>query len=248
MKKPRRIIPLFVFLLFGATTAPVFAIAVFPAVNPNDGTKLRLLYSTDISQSAPYVVKRTTGIPTATSVWAPLSGGRPQEDIGLTANTEYTYALFDAQGNILPNQTFYSQVPNERITTRASGVGAQPIGDGQPPFSPARTFVTDPTNKITEMPRGETIGRLLTRAEGVLNLIIPFIIGLAVFVILWGVFLYVTKAAEEEKRTEARLYIVWGIVAVFCMLSLWGFVNILVNSFNLQTTIAPGSIPTAPTL
>ena len=89
---------------------------------------------------------------------------------------------------------------------------------------------------------------MLTRAEGILNLIIPFIIGLAVFVILWGIFLYVTKAAEEEKRAEARLYIVWGIVAVFSMLSLWGFVNILVNTFDLQTTVDSSKIPKAPEL
>src|SRR3989338_724734 len=90
---------------------------------------------------------------------------------------------------------------------------------------------------------GMTVEGLLTRAEGLLNLIIPFLIGLAVFMILWGIFIYITKAAEEEKRAEARLYIVWGIVAVFSMLSLWGFVNILVNSFSLQTTFDASVVP-----
>src|SRR3989338_1472583 len=92
-----------------------------------------------------------------------------------------------------------------------------------------------------------TVPQLLTRIEGILNVIIPFIIGLAVFTILWGIFIYITKAGEEEKRTEAKLYIVWGIIAVFSMLSIWGFVNILVNSFTLDTTI-PKNWPLAPTI
>ena len=92
---------------------------------------------------------------------------------------------------------------------------------------------------VTDVPQ------LLTRIEGILNAIIPFIIGLAVFTILWGIFIYITKAGEEEKRTEAKLYIVWGIIAVFCMFSIWGFVNILVNSFGLDTA-TPKEWPLAP--
>lgn len=92
-----------------------------------------------------------------------------------------------------------------------------------------------------------TVPQLLTQIEGILNVIIPFIIGLAVFVILWGIFIYITKAGEEEKRAEAKLYIVWGIIAVFSMLSIWGFVNILVNSFGIQIN-PPISYPQAPTL
>lgn len=90
-----------------------------------------------------------------------------------------------------------------------------------------------------------TIVELLLQIQSVINVLIPFIVGLAVLVIIWGIFLYVVKAAEEEKRSEAKMYIVWGVVAVFCMLSVWGFVNVLVNSFNLPTQ-SPSSFPTVP--
>ena len=92
-----------------------------------------------------------------------------------------------------------------------------------------------------------TVPQLLTKIEEILNVIIPFIIGLAVFTIIWGIFTYITKAGEEEKRSEAKLYIVWGIIAVFCMLSIWGFVNILINSFGIPIN-PPTSYPIAPTI
>jgi hypothetical protein len=141
-----------------------------------------------------------------------------------------------------PGGTSAAGAGNQSGTTGAIGSGnpEAPLAPGQPP--PVGTPPPPPAATTF------TISGLLTRAEGILNLIIPFIIGLAVVAILWGIFLYVTKAAEEEKRAEARLYIVWGVVAVFSMLSLWGFVNILVNTFDLQTTFDKGSVPTAPTL
>lgn len=93
-----------------------------------------------------------------------------------------------------------------------------------------------------------TVPIFLGKIRGVLDAVIPFIIGLAVFVILWGIFTYITHAAEEEKRKEARAYIVWGIIGVFFMLSIWGFVNILVSTFALDKTIRSGDIPRVPPL
>ena len=90
-----------------------------------------------------------------------------------------------------------------------------------------------------------TIPGLVARVNAVLNTIVPFLIGIAVFIVIWGVFNYVATASDEEKRVEARQYIIWGVILIFCMLSVWGFVNILVNSFSLSKR-APTSLPTLP--
>ena len=90
-----------------------------------------------------------------------------------------------------------------------------------------------------------TFGGLLNRVNLVLNTIVPFLVGIAVFIVIWGVFKYIASAAEEEKRAEARAFIVWGIIGIFAMVSVWGFVNILVNSFDLSTQ-APAARPNLP--
>jgi ribose/xylose/arabinose/galactoside ABC-type transport system permease subunit len=102
--------------------------------------------------------------------------------------------------------------------------------------------VSGETGEVT----GPTITTLLGRARGVLDALIPFIIGLAVFVILWGIFTYITKAAEEEKRAEAKRFIIYGLLGVFFMISIWGFVTILINTFSVEQRINSGDIPTVP--
>ncbi|OHA37360.1 MAG: hypothetical protein A2W65_00470 [Candidatus Taylorbacteria bacterium RIFCSPLOWO2_02_50_13] len=91
-----------------------------------------------------------------------------------------------------------------------------------------------------------TFTGLLGRLNSLINALIPFIVGLAVFVIIWGIFVYVAQAGDEEKRVQARKFIVWGVIGVFFMLSVWGLVNILVNSINLEKTINTSDIPRVP--
>jgi len=90
------------------------------------------------------------------------------------------------------------------------------------------------------------IAGFLGQVQNILDRVVPFIIGLAVFIVIWGIFNYLTRAADEEKRAEAKKYILWGVVGVFCMLSVWGFVNILYNSFQLNRQINPNQIPRVP--
>ena len=86
---------------------------------------------------------------------------------------------------------------------------------------------------------GDNIADLINQINNVINAIIPFLVGLAVLVIIWGVFNYIAGAGDEEKRAQAKQYIVWGVVGVFIMLSIWGLVNVLVNSFDLKKTPLP---------
>jgi len=82
----------------------------------------------------------------------------------------------------------------------------------------------------------DNIANLIGQINAVINTIVPFLVGLAVLVIIWGVFNFISGAGDEEKRAQAKQYIVWGVVGVFIMLSVWGLVNVLVNSFDLKKT------------
>ena len=64
-----------------------------------------------------------------------------------------------------------------------------------------------------------------------INSIIPLIIGVAVLVFLWGLVQYVTAGADEEKKAAARGIIIYGIIIIFVMTAVWGFVRILSTTF-----------------
>jgi len=78
-----------------------------------------------------------------------------------------------------------------------------------------------------------------------INSVIPLIIGIAVLVFLWGLVQYVTAGADEEKKAAARGIIIYGIIIIFVMTSVWGFVKILSTTFfNGSSTTSPVAYPT----
>jgi uncharacterized membrane protein len=91
---------------------------------------------------------------------------------------------------------------------------------------PALVFAQQPITNITGL-----VGRI----SEIVNIVLPFLIGLGVLAIIYGVLTYIFNAANEEKRKEARIFVIYGIVGVFVMLSVWGLVNILTNSFATDT-------------
>ena len=57
--------------------------------------------------------------------------------------------------------------------------------------------------------------------QNIVNAIIPFIIGLAVLVFIYGIFNFVTSAGDEEARAGAKQLIIWGVIGIFVMVSVW---------------------------
>ncbi len=75
-----------------------------------------------------------------------------------------------------------------------------------------------------------------------LDYVIPIIIGFAVVVFLWGILKFITKAGDEGAQTEGKQLMLWGIIALFVMTSVWGLVHILTNTFGLPYGI-PNQLP-----
>lgn len=75
---------------------------------------------------------------------------------------------------------------------------------------------------------------LLSIVMSILNRVVIILIALAVVFFLYGVLKFIISAGEVEKRDEGKKMMVWGIVGLFVMISFWGFVRILSNTFNLN--------------
>ena len=87
---------------------------------------------------------------------------------------------------------------------------------------------------------------------GLLKPLVPLLIGLAVVVFIYGVL--TTVLSEGDKKEEGKQYMLWGIIGIFVMVSVWGLVAILQNTFqlenkpqNIQMTIPITTVTTVQT-
>jgi hypothetical protein len=65
--------------------------------------------------------------------------------------------------------------------------------------------------------------------------IIPLLVTLSVIVFIIGILKYIAGADEAAKREEGRNFMIYGIIALFVMVSIWGLVGIIQGTFNLPT-------------
>lgn len=75
------------------------------------------------------------------------------------------------------------------------------------------------------------LASLLTTWTGYIKLILNFLLVLATLVFVWGIVKYVSAGGDATKVTEARNYMIWGIVGLAIMGSVWVLVNWLTGSF-----------------
>lgn len=66
-------------------------------------------------------------------------------------------------------------------------------------------------------------------AIGFFDIIIYLLMTAAFVYVVYGAFTMITN---EEKREEAKKTIMYGVIGLFVMVSIWGFVNILQGTFS----------------
>jgi len=67
-----------------------------------------------------------------------------------------------------------------------------------------------------------------------ISLAIPIVIGLSLIAFLWGLTVFILNADNEEKITEGKTFMVWGVIGLFVMVSVWGIINLLTGSFGFD--------------
>jgi hypothetical protein len=85
---------------------------------------------------------------------------------------------------------------------------------------------------------------LVSNLKGLINSIIPLLLAVAVVYFFWGLITFIRAAGDPKAAESGKSIMIWGIVALFVMVSLWGILNWLTTTTNLQNTpINPPQIP-----
>jgi len=76
--------------------------------------------------------------------------------------------------------------------------------------------------------------------------VVPFLVGLAVAAFVYGIIEYFLNPNNEEKRKNGKSFMLWGVIALFVMVSFWGIVGILQNTFETSDNTSQVKIPQMP--
>jgi len=90
-----------------------------------------------------------------------------------------------------------------------------------------------------------TIDDIVTTVKSILAILGPLIIGLALLFFFWGLAMFILHAGDEAKRAEGRSIMVWGIIALFVIVAVWGLVAVLAATTKISTG-GGAPIPTLP--
>jgi membrane-anchored glycerophosphoryl diester phosphodiesterase (GDPDase) len=78
------------------------------------------------------------------------------------------------------------------------------------------------------------VNSLANLASSVLNWAVYLIMVLALVYFLWGVAQYIIKGGNPEEKAKAKSIMVYGIIGLAVMASVWGLVGVLTGIFNVS--------------
>lgn len=108
-------------------------------------------------------------------------------------------------------------------------------------FAPALAFAQATSANLGFL---EQLVRQVGRAVAAL---IPVIFGLAIVYFFWGLAKYVRSAGDPKTAAEGKSIMIYGVIAIAVMISLYGIVYWLQGVVGIGSTAAP-QIPTVPGL
>ena len=90
------------------------------------------------------------------------------------------------------------------------------------------------------------INSLINQIGTVITTLVPILIALALLVFVWGVVKFIA-AADDSARDDGKKKMIWGIVGLFVIISVWGLVSLLRQLVGINATTAP-NVNIVPTL
>lgn len=82
-----------------------------------------------------------------------------------------------------------------------------------------------------------TVDSLLSNINNlIVNPLIFLLFGVALVVFLWGVAQFIINADSSEGRKLGRDRIIYGIIGMFIMVSVYGILSIITHTFHIDTS------------
>lgn len=92
--------------------------------------------------------------------------------------------------------------------------------------------VVFPTFAFAALPMGP-LGNTIDQIGSIVEYLIPLMVSIAVLLFLWGIVKFIANAGDETARSAGKSLMIWGMVAIFVMVSFWGIIGYVQESLGL---------------
>lgn len=86
-----------------------------------------------------------------------------------------------------------------------------------------------------------TVGNLAGQFRGILDLLVPIVFTMGILAFFYGIFKYIFSQGSEDK-VDGKHIMLWSLVAIFVMASLFGIIKLAQNTLGIQE--GAGEFPT----
>jgi len=81
----------------------------------------------------------------------------------------------------------------------------------------------------------QTAGDVLTTIGELIGTATPIVVALALLYFFWGLATFILSAGDEDNRKKGREVMIWGIIALFIIVSVWGLIGLVQQTLGLDT-------------
>ena len=104
-----------------------------------------------------------------------------------------------------------------------------------PIFVKAALDTTKTTTDFCSTLNKKTLGDIINFFSCTLiKSVIPLLFTLSIAGFIWGMIQFFLNPENEEKRKSGKSYMLWGLITLFVMISMWGLVGVLGTTFGVK--------------
>jgi hypothetical protein len=112
---------------------------------------------------------------------------------------------------------------------------------------PTRSFATLFALALTpHLTSAATIPGIIDSFTTALGTFVPVGVALAVLVFAWGIISMMLAGMDDKSLADGRKRMIWGVVGLFVIISIWGLVALLQQLFGVDPAITRCTSPQVP--
>ncbi len=94
---------------------------------------------------------------------------------------------------------------------------------------------------------GPQLGNIETFIKSIsrlINLLLPIVVAIALLYFFWGLAQFILNSGDDKAQAVGKNRMIWGIVTLFVMVSVWGLVGFVGSALGIQQGANSGNVPT----